>query len=334
MRVLVTGGGGFLGGEIVRQLRERGREVRCYSRGEYPALKALGVEQIRGDLVEQDKLCEAVSGCEIIFHAAAKAGIWGSYKEYHRANVLGTQNVLHAAHTKGVRKLVFTSSPSVTFSGQDQEGVNETAPYPDRWLAHYPRSKAEAERLVLAANGAELATVALRPHLIWGPGDPHLVARLVARARADKLRLVGDGAKRVDSVYIENAALAHVLAGETLSQGAPCAGKAYFISNGEPLAMRDLIARILAAAGLPAPKQSVSPGVAYAVGVGLEFMYRLLGRTEEPVMTRFLARQLATAHWFDISAARRDFGYVPRVTIEAGLAKLAKSFNKAGSPAN
>jgi len=334
MRVLVTGGGGFLGGELVRQLRARGTEVRSFSRGEYPALKALGIEQVRGDLADAGALNAAATGCEIIFHAAAKAGIWGSYQEYHRANVLGTQHALDAARVNGIRKFVFTSSPSVTFDGRDQDGVNETAPYPTRWLAHYPRTKAEAERLVLAANGPELATVALRPHLIWGPGDPHLVARLVDRARSGKLRLVGDGSKKVDSVFVENAALAHVLAADALNIGSPCAGKAYFISNGEPLLLRELLVRILATAGLPAPTCAVSPGVAYSVGACLEFIYGLLGRKSEPPMTRFLARQLSTSHWFDISAAKRDFGYAPRVSLEAGLAQLTANFSKAGSRAN
>ena len=198
----------------------------------------------------------------------------------------------------------------MVFDGEDQEGVDESTPYPENFLAHYPRTKAEAERLVLAANDDELATVALRPHLIWGPGDNHLVPRVIARARAGKLRLVGGRpTPAVDSVYIDNAADAHLAAEARLTVGSPVAGKAYFISQGEPVPLSELIDGILGAAELPPVDRSVSPRAAYVVGSMLEAVYGLFRIEREPVMTRFLARQLATAHWFDISAAKRDLNY-------------------------
>jgi 2-alkyl-3-oxoalkanoate reductase len=322
MNALVTGGGGFLGGAIVRLLRERGEAVRSFSRGTYPALDALGVEQVRGDVSDTDAVAAAARGCDIVFHVAAKAGVWGPWDEYYRANVVGTENVLSACRIHGIRRLVFTSSPSVTFAGVDQNGVNESEQYPTKFLAHYPHTKALAERAVLAANGRGLATVALRPHLIWGPGDPHLIPRLVERARRGKLRRIGRESKLVDTTYADNAALAHVQAAGRLDEGSPVAGRAYFISQGEPESLWDFVNRVLAAAGLPPVTKSVPVGTALLAGTVLEGVYRLLRQRREPPMTRFVARQLSTSHWFDLTAARRDFGYEPRVSTAEGLDRL------------
>jgi nucleoside-diphosphate-sugar epimerase len=322
-RALVTGGGGFLGKAIVTMLRARGVEVRSLSRGEYPELKAMGVEHIPGALTDADALARAAEGCVIVFHVAAKAGVWGPYEAYHEANTVGTERVLEVCRAQGISKLVYTSTPSVTFAGEDQEGVDESAPYPDTFLTAYPETKAKAERMVLEANGEALQTVALRPHLIWGPGDNHLVPRLIDRAKKGRLRLVDGGTGLVDSVYIDNAAEAHLNAADALGPGAACAGKAYFITNGEPMAIGDLINGILNAAGLPPCTKNISGGMAYFAGATLEKIYGLLGKTDEPPMTRFVARQLATAHWFDISAARRDLGYEPKVSIAEGLERLA-----------
>jgi nucleoside-diphosphate-sugar epimerase len=324
MRALVTGGGGFLGGVVVRMLRARGDEVASFSRGRYPALEALGVEQLQGDLADAAAVARAVAGRDVVFHVAARAGIWGPYRDYFRANVLGTDNVLSACRLHGVRRLVYTSSPSVVFDGRDMAGADESAPYPAHYDAHYPRTKAEAERRVLAADGPDLATVALRPHLIWGPGDNHLVPRILARARAGRLRRIGKADKLVDSVYIDNAAEAHLLAADRLRPGAPAAGRAYFVSNGEPLPTWELVNGILAAGGLPPVTRSVPAWLAVAVGGLCELAWGLFRLGGEPPMTRFLARELATAHWFDIGAARRDLGYVPRVRIAEGLRRLAE----------
>ncbi len=326
MTVLVTGGGGFLGMAIVRRLLADGVEdVRSFSRSRYETLDALGVTSFRGDLGDVDAVARAVDGCEAVFHVAAKAGVWGPASDYERINVDGTRHVLEACRRHGVAKLVYTSSPSVIFDGRDESGADASLPYPDRYLCDYPRTKAAAERAVLAANDSDLATVALRPHLIWGPGDPHLVPRLVERARAGRLRLVGTGDNLVDSVYVDNAADAHVDALAHLTPGARCTGRAYFVTNGEPLAMRELINGILGAAGIAPVTRSVSPRLAYALGTTLESVYRLLGKTDEPLMTRFVARQLATAHWFDIEDTRCELGYAPRVSLSDGLERLAAS---------
>ena len=246
MKALVTGGGGFLGKAIVRLLLERGDEVRSFSRGDYPELAALGVEQFRGDLADREALFRAVAGCDIVFHAAAKAGIWGSYADFYRANVTGTENVVAACRQHRIGRLVYTGSPSAVFDGRDVEGGDESLPYPDHYEAHYPHTKALAEQLVLAANSPELATISLRPHLIWGPGDNHLVPRIVARGKAGKLRRIGNRPCLVDTVYVDNAARAHLLAADCLAQGGAAAGKAYFISNGEPIPLWEMVDRILA----------------------------------------------------------------------------------------
>lgn len=328
MKALVTGGGGFLGSAIVRKLRARGDEAVSFSRGHYPELAALGVEQRRGDLGDLDALTRAAAGCDVVFHVAAKAGISGSFEEYHRANVAGTHNVIAACRANAIGRLVYTGSPSVVFDGSDVEGGDESLPYPDHFEAHYPHTKALAEQAVLAANAPELATVSLRPHLIWGPDDNHLVPRIVAKARAGRLRRLGNRPCLVDTVYVENAAQAHLDAADRLTYGAACAGKAYFISNGEPIPLWEMVNRILAAASLPPVTRSIPPGLAYAIGALCESAWQALRLAGEPPMTRFVARELATAHWFDISAARRDLGYTPRISIEEGLARLKEWFDR------
>ena len=322
MKVLVTGGGGFLGGAIVRQLLERGDTVRSYSRAAYPELARLGVEQLQGDLTDRRSLNKAAQGCEVIYHVAAKAGIWGSYQEFHQANVTGTENVLSACHQHDIQRLVYTSSPSVVFDGRDVAGGDESLPYPAHFEAHYPHTKALAEQLVLAANCSDLATVALRPHLIWGPGDNHLVPRIVAKGRAGKLRRIGNRPCLVDTVYVDNAARAHLLAGDKLTPGSAIAGRAYFISNGEPIPLWEMVNFILAAADLPPVTRTISTQMAYAAGSLCEGIWSLFKLSGEPPMTRFVAQELATAHWFNIDAARRDLGYAPEISINEGLVKL------------
>ena len=326
MKALVTGGGGFLGSVIIRQLRARGEDVRSFSRARYPLLDSLGIEQHQGDVGDAQAVLEAANGCDIVFHVAAKAGIWGPYREYYRTNVVGTQNVIQACLQQGVAKLVYTSSPSVVFDGRDMEGVDETVPYPGHYETHYPRTKMMAERQVLEASRRELATVSLRPHLIWGPGDNHLVPRIVERGRAGLLRRIGREPKLVDSVYIDDAARAHILAADRLSPESPLAGKAYFISQDDPIPIWNLVNKILDAAGVPPVERHVHPRVAYAAGCVLEGVHKILRLRSEPRMTRFLARELSTAHWFDISAARRDFGYEPTLTIDEGIERLRASF--------
>jgi len=322
MRVLVTGGGGFLGSAMCRALVARGYEVRSFSRGDYPALSALGVECFRGDICNFNALRPAVRDCDAVFHVAAKAGVWGRHWDYYAANVEGTATVEMLCVELTVPRLIYTSSPSVVYGGTDEAGINESTPYPKHYLTDYPETKASAESYVLEANTPQLATIALRPHLIWGPGDNHLLPRLIAKARAGKLRRVGDGKNVVDTTYIDNAVAAHLAALDHLQPGAPCAGKVYFIANDEPLLLWDLINRMLACADLPPVTKSVSARTAYVAGAVFEGLYALLRREDEPPMTRFVARQLATSHWYDLSAAKHDLGYSPQVTVEEGLRRL------------
>ena len=322
LKALVTGGGGFLGQAIVRGLLDQGAGVRSFSRNEHAELRVLGVEQARGDLADAAAVSAAVRGCDAVFHVAARPGIWGDYTAYHQANVTGTGNVIAACRRHGVQRLIYTSSPSVVFDGRDMEGVDESVPYARHYEAHYPRTKALAEQAVLAANDAQLATVSLRPHLIWGPGDNHLLPRLVARARAGQLRRIGSRPNLIDTIFVDNAAEAHLLAAERLRPGSPIAGKVYFISQGEPVPMWDMVNRLLHAAGAPPVTRTVPVWLAMLLARGFEAAHRFTNNQEEPRLTRFVVRELSTAHWFDISAARRDLGYAPRVSIAEGLEQL------------
>lgn len=324
MKVLVTGGGGFLGKAIVKQLLERGYEIRSYSRNRYKELEALQVDQVCGDLNDFDAVSTAVQGCDIVFHVAARAGVWGSYQDFYQPNVVGTENILKACRQHSVAKLVYTSSPSVVFDGSDMEGADESVPYPEHYHAWYPQTKAQAEQQVLKANDASLATVALRPHLIWGPEDNHLVPRILERGRVGALRRIGNRDCLVDTVYIDNAAKAHLQAADKLDIGSVVSGKAYFISNDEPLPLWDIVNRILAAGDVAPVSRTISPQLAYAAGWLLEKIYAAFKLSGEPRITRFVARELSTAHWFDLSAAKADFGYNPEVSVEEGMRRLKK----------
>lgn len=330
MRALVTGGGGFLGEYVIDHLLARGDQVRNLARGNYSHLAAKGVECVSADLRDATAVREACRGVDVVYHVAGLAGIWGPWAQYYGINVEGTRNVIAGCLAHGVPKLVYTSSPSVTFDGRAQEGVDETAPYPQRWLCYYPQTKALAEQAVLAANGPALATCALRPHLIWGPRDRHLIPRLIERARRGQLRRVGDGKNLVDMVYVDNAAAAHLQAADALSPGSPVAGRAYFITQGEPVNCWKWIDEILALAGLPPVRPSISLNAAWAIGATLEGVYTALRLRSEPRMTRFLAAQLGTSHWFKIDRAGADFGYAPQVSTAEGMRRLAASLDQPG----
>ncbi len=319
MKALVTGGGGFLGTRIVEMLSARGDDVTALGRNRYPHLDRLGVATVAVDLRDADAVRRAVVGFDAVFHVAAVAGIWGSPELFWDINAGGTAHVLGACRANGIEKLIYTSSPSVVFGRDDLCGVDESHPYAKKHLADYPKTKAVAERMVLKANRATLATVALRPHLIWGPGDPHLIPRVLDRARRGRLVRVGNGRNLVDITYIDNAAEAHVMAADALGPGAPCAGKAYFISQGEPVALWPWLGEILKGAGAPPVKRAISLAVADRIGAVLEFAYRKGRIQREPPMTRFLAAQLGRSHYFSIEAARKDFGYAPSVPTEDGV---------------
>jgi 2-alkyl-3-oxoalkanoate reductase len=321
-RVLVTGGGGFLGTALIKPLVQRGLQVRSLSRRHYPHLEELAVEQIQGDVADPQVVNTAVVDCQTVFHTAAKAGIWGSRREYERTNVEGTRNVIAACQAHDTRRLIYSSSPSVVFNGMDMEGTDESAPYSTRFEAAYPETKARAEQLVLGSNSEILATIALRPHLIWGPGDNNLLPRILARARGGKLRRIGRRDPLIDPIYVDNAASAHLLAADRLEPGSPVAGRIYFVTQGETIPLWDMINHFLKAANLAPVRRSISRPLALAAAGCLELAYVLAQRHQEPPMTRFLARQLSTTHWFNIDAARRDLGYEPRVSIDEGLRRL------------
>ncbi len=320
LNVLVTGGGGFLGGAIVRRLVRRGDAVRSLSRRFYPELSSLGVEQIQGDIGNRVAVDKACTGVDLVFHVAAKPGIWGHYSDYFNTNVSGTRNVIDACLNHSISKLVYTSSPSVIFDGTNMEGVDESAPYPKRFHAYYPQTKALAEQCIKAISPDRLMTIILRPHLIWGPRDNHLIPRIIAGAQ--KLVRVGNGKNRVDTIYIDNAAEAHILAAEKLDENPNLSGNIYFLSQGEPVFLWDMINDILKAAGLGPVKHSIPRWVAWMIGGLLELVYKTFHVKNEPRMTRFLADELATAHWFDMTAARKDLGYTPKVTTKEGLKRL------------
>ena len=334
MKILVTGGAGFLGQALCRGLLAQGHAVVSTQRRFSPALEALGIEQRLGDLADAAHVMRALAGIEAVFHNAAKAGHWGSEPSYIDANVTGTANVLDACRAHGIRRLVYTSTPSVAHFGRVPcEGGNEqNTPYAPAFKAPYPRTKQIAEKAVLAANGtpiaggASLSTVALRPRLIWGPGDTNLLPRLVERARAGRLRFIAGGHNRMDTSYVDNVADAHLLAFAALAPGSACAGRAYFISNGEPQPVREIVNGLLVAAGEPRVEASVPFAVAYAAGALCEVLWHALPLKGEPPMTRFVAEQLATPHWYDITAAKRDFGYVPKISVAEGLQRLARGW--------
>jgi 2-alkyl-3-oxoalkanoate reductase len=331
VKALVTGGGGFLGTALCRELRARDWEVRSISRGAHPHLAELGVEHRCADLADTGALTSAANDRGVVFHVAAMAGVWGRLEDYRRANVVGTLNVLAACREAGVPRLVHTSSPSVCFDGTDHLRAGNDLPLATSFLAHYPATKAEAEREVLAANSPELATCALRPHLIFGPGDPHLLPRLVERARAGRLARVGPGDNEVTLCYVENAALAHVQAAERLEPEAPHAGGAYFVGQREPVRLWEWIDELLGALGIPPVRRRLSLRTAYSLGAVLEGLWRVLRISGEPPMTRFVATQLATSHSYSMEPAERDFGYAPRVEMAEALERTTEKL-RPGSP--
>lgn len=320
-RYLVTGGGGFLGKALSRELLKHGAFVRSVARKYYAELEELGVESHQLDLAfEHERLIGLCEGIDVVFHVAAKVDMWGPYREFFAVNVGGTRAILAACQAAGVKRLVYTSSPSVIASGGDLRGVNEDHPYPDHYDAHYPATKAIAEQEVLAAhNSAGLRTIALRPHLIFGPGDTNLLPTIIERARAGRLVRVGDGDNLVDLCFIEDCVRAHLLAAEALEHNPSVGGKPYFISQGEPVKLWDWIDEVLSRNHLPPVQRGVPLGMAVGLASLLELGSKLRPGRPEPLFTRFLAREMATSHYFDISRARSCLGYEPQYSMAQAL---------------
>ena len=326
MKALVTGGGGFVGKAVIDRLLDRGMSVTSLGRSPQPELEAKGVRVLQVDLVDNNAVVAACAGMDVVFHVAAKAGVWGSRESFYSANVVGTRNVLAGCEAHKISWLVYTSTPSVVFNGGEFTGEDESLPYGSNWLCHYAETKAIAEQEVLAANGKEgLATVALRPHLVWGIGDPHLLPRVIARAKAGRLRMVGDGKNQVDISHVDNVADAHILAWEALQAG-KANGKPYFLSQGEPVVLWDWLNGILMQLNMPPVTKRISVGKAKGLGALLELIWKVFRLNGEPPMTRFVAVELAKSHFYNIDAAKRDLGYDPKVTTEAGVAAFVEDW--------
>lgn len=318
MKAVVTGGGGFVGGALCERLRADGHGVIAVGRRPNPRAEACGIGSVVCDLTAADarsRLAEIVTGADCVFHTAAHVKMWGPRETFVRGNTAATATVIAACRDAGVGRLVFTSSPSVVAADHDLRGVDESQPYPSRYRALYPETKAAAERAVLAAHGSELRTIALRPHLIFGPGDTNLVPTILTRARAGRLVRVGAGKNLVDLTFIDDCVSAHVRAAEALSARPSAGGRAYFISQGAPVPLWDWIDRVLAFHGLPPVRRRMSLPTAVALATIAETAWRTLGLRSDPPLTRFLAEEMATDHWFDISAARRELGYEPSCTV-------------------
>jgi nucleoside-diphosphate-sugar epimerase len=333
MRVLVTGASSLIGLGVVDRLIKRGDEVVVLQRRTAPGLPD-EVEQHLGDIADAAVVSAAARRCDGVIHLAAKVGVIGDRADYVSTNVDGTRHVLDAARLAGVERVVHVSSPSVAHDGSPIIGGGADPAVFAHGAAWYPETKAIAERMALAANGADTAVTVTRPHLVWGPGDTQLVGRIAERAAAGRLALVGGGTALVDTTYVDNATAALVAALDAVRPGARCAGRAYVVSNGEPRPIRELVEGICAAAGVPFEPRDVGLAVARRVGSVIDRVWPRLGREDEPPLTRFLADQLGTAHWFDPRPARDDLDWTPHVSIDDGLRELAEWFDRTGRSGN
>ena len=331
MRVLVTGGGGFIGRRLVQQLLRRGYAVRSLGRSPQVELRQLGVDFLCGDLTDPDCVQRACAGMDAVFHVAAKAGIWGPRSAYYAVNVLGTENILQACQQAGVQRVVYTSTPSVVFNRQSHRGSDASIGYGRRWLCHYAETKALAEQQALAANSPAMGVVALRPHLVFGPGDPHLLPKVLQSIQAGRLKIVGDGRNQVDVSYVDDVVAAHLNALDALvTQPQQVGGHAYFISQDQPVYLWDWLNCILSGLGHPPLKCRVPLSIAYAAGSACELLWGLLRKRSDPPMTRFVAVELAKSHYFDISAAKQQLGFRPRVNMETALARTVDDLRQRG----
>lgn len=317
MRVVVTGGGGFVGRRLTQLLAQRGDEVIAVGRHRYPDMEAWGARTVAADVRDFDKMKEILRHGDAVFHLAAKVGYWGRKSDFRSINVDGTKSVLRAAVKRGVTKLIFASTPSVVGYSEDVEGAGEELPYAAHHQSDYAETKAEAERIVLAHNGETIATVALRPHLVVGTNDHAMMPRIVARCRTGRLVRVGDGTNRVDVTHVDNAAWAFIDALSALTgPDADCAGRPFFISNDEPVLLWEWLGCILERLGIPPIRRAIPSSVAQTAGASLEALWRALPLPGEPPLTRFLANALSKSHWYDLRAAKRDLHYRARIGMQ------------------
>lgn len=314
---------------LIKRLIADGHRVTSYSRREYPLHWALGISSVQADIRDLEALEKACKGRDVVFHLAAKVGIWGKYEAYESTNVTGTFNVIKACRKQKVGRIVFTSSSSVVFSGSDMEGVDESYPYPDNHGSHYAATKAMAERLVMEANSEELKTISLRPHLVWGPYDAHLIPGILKRAGTGKMRRIGDQEYFIDTTYIDNMVDALVLAAGALDTNPEAAGKALFVTNGEPARVWDFINSIIQIAGHPPVQKKIPERMAFLAAGFSERFHRMFHISTEPFMTRYAIREMCTNHWFDISKAREIINYTPKVSYAEGFKRL-KDYLKIG----
>lgn len=327
MRVLVTGASGLLGAEVARRLDRRGDDVTVMQRRP----SGLGLRERLGDVSDAAAVRAAVSGQDAVVHLAAKVHVVGAWSDYFAANVVGTTNVVTSARQAGVSCLVQVSSPSVAHSGSSLVGEPAAPADPDHARGPYSRSKALAERVALGAAGDSLGVVAVRPHLVWGPGDTQLVERIVARARAGRLTVVGRGTALIDTTYLDNAAEAIVAA---LDRAPQASGQAFVVSNGEPRPVQEILTSLCRAAGVPGPRRHVPYRLAWTVGAAVDTWWRIRDRQDDPPITRFLAEQLATAHWFDQRQTREVLQWTPEVGLDEGFERLAAWFRDGMSRAD
>ncbi|MDR2735236.1 MAG: NAD-dependent epimerase/dehydratase family protein [Puniceicoccales bacterium] len=326
MKALVTGGSGFLGFHLVTLLQKHGMEVRSFARKKQHVLPERGVECVSGNVTFEEEVDLAMrDGIDVVFHTAGKAGIGCQFDEYFSTNVLGTENVIKACKKYGVKYLIYTSSPSVVFNGKSFSGGDESLPYGNNYHWHYARTKAMAEKYVLGANGDELRTVAVRPHMIIGPGEPHFMPKIVARAQIGELKVVGDGQNVVDITMVENAAWAHFLAFKAIKEDDTACGKAYFIGQESPIRLWDFINDALEFIGIERVTSSVHLWKAYSLGFFYEKLYSAISFSKDPPMTRALAIALSKNHYFSHEAAKRDLGYEPIVSLAEGKQRMFKS---------
>ena len=325
MKVLVTGTGSLLLGGIASELLRRGDEVVCLQRRPAAFIGHQNAREVLADVCDEEAVALAAEGCDAIIHGAARVGVVGSQKEFFDTNVRGTENIIHVAAQQGISRLVFVSTPSVAHTGSSLIGASAGDAEIGRSRSYYAESKAIAERTVLNARNEQLAVVAIRPHLVWGPGDTQLVGRIVERAASGQLAVIGTGNALVDSTYIDNAISAHIAALDALHVGSACDGNAYVVSNGEPRTVNELMRSMCESAGVLFEPRHLSLALGIRFGSVIERLWPLM-RSSEPPITRFVAEQLGTAHWFDQRSVQQDLQWAPTVTIDEGFERLTQWF--------